>query len=75
MWNYIIMGAMVLLSLFTQPKTPKPKPQAINPESVPRAKDGTSKAIAFGQVKSKDYIVLWIGGFYYKAIKQKGGKK
>lgn len=75
MVNLIMMGAMLLLSLLTKPKTPKPKPQAMTEDSVPKCKDGTSKTIAFGQVKSKDYIVLWSGNYYTKSIKQKGGKK
>ncbi len=75
MWNFVIMGAMVLISLFNKPKTPKPKPQAMTSDSLPRCKDGTSKAIGFGQVKSKDFIVFWLGGKYTIAIKQKGGKK
>lgn len=75
MFQAIFGGVMVLLSLFTSSKTEKPKPQAMNADDLPRCEEGTSKAIAFGQVKTKDYIVLWCGGFYTQAIKQKGGKK
>lgn len=75
MFTMIAMVVMVAISLFNQPKTQKPKPQAMNADDMPRCEEGTSKAIAFGQVKTKDYIVFWCGGFYTKAIKQKGGKK
>ncbi|AZS50375.1 hypothetical protein DM558_06115 [Entomomonas moraniae] len=75
MFTMIAMVVMVAISLFTQPKTQKPKPQAMNADDMPRCEEGNSKAIAFGQVKTKDYIVFWCGGFYTKAIKQKGGKK
>lgn len=75
MFQFLAIGAMLLVSLFTQSKTEKPKPQAMNADDLPRCEEGTSKAIAFGQVKTKDYIVFWCGGFFTKAIKQKGGKK
>lgn len=75
MWSAITAAVMVVLSLFIKPKTPKQKPQAFNSDAFPKCDDGTSKAIAFGQVKTKDFIVLYSGNFRTKAIKTKGSKK
>lgn len=77
MFSMITMVAMVLISFLIQPKTQNQtqKPAAMNENDFPRCEEGTSKAIAFGQVKTKDYMVLWSGGYSTKAIKQKGGKK
>lgn len=75
MWSLIAAAVMVVISLFNRPKTPKQKPQAFNSEAFPKCDDGTAKTIAFGQVKTKDFIVLGTGRFRTKAIKTKGGKK
>ncbi len=75
MWSLIIAAVSIAISLFVKPKTPKTKPQAFNSESFPKCDDGTSKSIAFGQVKSPDFQILYSGNFRTTAIKTKGGKK
>lgn len=76
MWaSLAIIAVSLIVSAFNKPKATKQKPQAFNSESFPKCDDGTNKAIAFGQVKTKDFIVLYTGGFRTMAIKSKGGKK
>lgn len=76
MWVTLIISLVsTIVSILCQPKPPKPKPQAFTSEAFPKCQDGTAKSIAFGQVKSKDFIVIYTGLFRTKAIVVKGGKK
>ncbi len=75
MFSFVAIALSLIVSIFNKPKTAAQKPQAFNSEAFPKCDDGTTKPIAFGQVKTKDFTVLCTGAFRTMAIKTKGSKK
>jgi len=73
--SLVISAISTTLSLFCQPKPPKPKPKAFNSETFPLSNEGEEQIVIFGQVWQKDWLVIATGNFRTQAIKKKGGKK
>ena len=76
MWVQIaILVASYLIQYAMAPKPKQPKPAAFADFNFPRSTEGTEKAVLFGQVWTKDWMVLSVRNQRSRAIKSKGGKK
>jgi len=73
--NIAILVASYLISSALAPKPPKPKPVAFADFDFPRCNEGTEKEWIFGQVWSKDWMVLAVRNQRSQAIKVTGSKK
>lgn len=56
------------------PKPKKPKPAAFADWEFPQFEEGTSQAVIFGEVWTRDWFVLWYGNYKIEPIKTKSGK-
>jgi hypothetical protein len=76
-----LAAALVMLVasyLLTSALTPGPtnaKPHGLQEFDFPQSAEGTPQAVAFGDVWSGDWAVLWYGDFEVEPIRSGGGKK
>lgn len=76
MWLQLaILAAAYLLQYATTAKLQKPKPAAFDSFDFPRCDEGTEQSVIFGQVWTKDWMVLSVRNMRTKAIKTKRSKK
>lgn len=76
MWIQIaILVASFLITQATAPKQKKPKPAFFQDFDFPRCDEGTEKEWIFGQVWTKDWMVLAVRNQRSQAIKVTGSKK
>jgi hypothetical protein len=73
--NLIILAASYLLQSALAPKPTKPKAASFEDFDFPRCDEGTEKEWIFGQVWTKDWMVLSVRNQRTRAIKSEGGKK
>ncbi|MDH1281058.1 hypothetical protein N5C56_10125 [Pseudomonas chengduensis] len=76
MWVQIaILVVSYLLQQGAAAKTQKPKAASFEEFDFPRCDEGTEKEWIFGQVWTKDWMVLSVRNQRTRAIKSEGGKK
>ena len=72
-WTYLatVIISYVLSSALAKHKTPKPA--AFEDFDFPQFEEGTPQAVVFGDVWTKSWMVLSVGNYRTKKIKEKSG--
>jgi len=71
MWFQIfILIASYVLSAVLAPKPATPKPTAFEDIDFPQCEEGTPQAVIFGDVWTKDWMVLGVGNYRVSEIKK-----
>ena len=60
---------------YLMPSPPVPTPASISDFTAPTADEGRPVPVIFGTVKVEGANVLWYGGLWVEAIKERQGKK
>lgn len=76
MWIQLaIFIVSALLSYALRPKPKAPPAATLQDVNIPTIDQGTPVAVAFGEVWSDQWMVLYYGDLSNRPIKQSGGKK
>lgn len=60
---------------YLMPTPPAPTPHSLTDFDAPTAEEGRPVPVVFGTVKLTGPNVLWYGGLYIEAIRERQGKK
>lgn len=71
----VLLIASFVIQALTQPKTPKPKPNAITDFQFPQSAEGRPMCVVFGDCWVPDQQILWYGNFRNSEIKSSPAKK
>jgi len=75
MWVYLAVAVVAIaLSSLMQPKTEKPKPQAMDEGDLPKTDEGEPQCVFFGDCWTADFQALSYGNQRTYPIKTKSGK-
>ena len=75
MWQVLVIAVVAIaLSSLMQPKTEKPKPQALDEGDLPKTDEGDPQCVFFGDCWTADFQALSYGNLRTAPVKTRSGK-
>lgn len=71
----VLMAASYAITSMIARKQATKKPASVEEFDFPQPDEGTAQSVVFGDVWTKDWVVLWYGDYQVTPIKSKKGKK